>query len=249
MTSLVPLAPQSVQYTCNSACTNEALGIGPGNKVWVTVLATFHCTILIYHIYSIYVLFFLLTNTTIHTCMHTHFVSLCLANVDVDHLKALGTAISAEECLSLCCDLGQERCQYLWVFKEACFSVGCDNNGIGCLPQLLPVGVKIDSIYVKMQYAAMETDLDDVEELLDNQLVDKSRNHGVDEKGHPPVADAGRNVTVQLPVDVVHLYGNRSKSDQVSQGCSLAQNIRCFILSLSLSLSTGHQVLPMAVDQ
>ena len=161
-----------------------------------------------------------------------------IANVNVDHLKSLGTAISAEECLSRCCDLGQKRCQYLWVFKEACFSVGCDDDNIGCLPQLLPVGVKVDSIYVKMQFVAMETDLDDVEELLDNQLADKDRNRiegGVNEKGRPPVADAGGDMTVQLPVDVVHLYGNGSKSDQVSLGCSSASP--CFILSLSLSLS------------
>ena len=168
----------------------------------------------------------------------THLVSLHLANVNVDHLKALGTAISAEECLRLCCKLGQERCQYLWVFKEACFSVGCDNGGIGCLPHLLPVGVKMDSIYIKMQYVAVETDLDDVEELLDNQLIDKSRNKGNDgganEKGHPPLADAGGNVTVQLPVDVVHLYGNGSKSDQVRLGCG--SDICCFIHSLSPSL-------------
>ena len=156
--------------------------------------------------------------------VHTLFVFILhVANVNVDHLKALGTAITAEECLSRCCDLGKERCQYLWVFKEACFSVGCDDSSIGCLPQLLPIGVKIDSIYVKMQYVAMETDLDDVEKLLDNQLEDKSRKKGgINEKGRPPVADAGGNMTVLLPVDVVHLYGNGSKSDKVSLGCSLA---------------------------
>ena len=160
-----------------------------------------------------------------HTHTSSFLCSLCLANVDVDHLKALGTAISAEECLSRCCDLGQKQCQYLWVFKEACFSVGCGrDNSLGCQPHLLPIGVKIDSIYVEMQYVAIETDLDDVEEILDNQLVDKNRDKGskdgVNEKGHPPVADAGGNMTVQLPVDVVHLYGNGSKSDQVSPKCT-----------------------------
>lgn len=77
----------------------------------------------------------------------------------------------------------------------------------------------MDSIYVKMQYVAMDTDLDDVEEILDNQLTEKSRNKsnggGANEKGHPPMADAGGNVTVHMPVDVVYLYGNGSKSDQV----------------------------------
>ena len=135
-----------------------------------------------------------------------------VANVNVDHLKSLGTAITAEDCLSRCCNLGQKRCQYLWVFKEACFSVGCDDGSIGCLPQLLPIGVKVDSIYVQMQYVAMETDLDNVEELLDSQLVDKDRNKnnegGINEKEHPLVADAGGDMTVQLPVDVMHLYGN-----------------------------------------
>ena len=161
--------------------------------------------------------------TYIHTYIHTH--TLCRsANVNVDHLKALGTSVSAEECLRLCCDKGQTRCQYLWVFGEACFSVGCDNNGIGCLPQLLPTGVKMDSVYVKMQYVTKETDWNDMEETLDDHLIDKSRdkgNDGVNEKGHPPVADAGGNMTVQMPVDVVHLYGNSSKSDRVSLACSL----------------------------
>ena len=162
-------------------------------------------------------------NARTHCCtVHSFYnnIVIFIANVNVDHLKSLGTAITAEDCLSLCCNLGQKQCQYLWVFKEACFSVGCDNGNIGCLPQLLPIGVKVDSIYVEMQYVAMETDLDGVEELLDSQLVDKDRNKnnkdGINEKEHPLVADAGGDVTVRLPVDMMHLYGNASKSDHVS---------------------------------
>ena len=138
----------------------------------------------------------------------------------MDHLKVLGTGIKAEECLRLCCRLGQQRCQYLWVFGEACISIGCENGGIGCSPQLLPSKVKMDSVYVKMQYVLREEDLDDVEETLDNHLGHDDENGN--EKGYPPskvkgpVADAGGDVTVQLPVNVVHLYGNGSKADQVS---------------------------------
>ena len=140
--------------------------------------------------------------------------------MNVDYLKALGTSITAEDCLQLCCKMGHERCQYIWVFGEACFSVGCEAGSLGCLPRLLPVGIKMDSLYVKMQYVAKETDLNDIEETLDKELIDKSRDKsgdgGDNEEGRPPVADAGGNVTVQLPVDEVRLFGNRSRSDQVS---------------------------------
>ena len=120
----------------------------------------------------------------------------------------------------MCCRMGQQRCQYLWVFGEACISIGCESGFIGCSPQLLPTKVKTDSVYVKMQYIVKEDDLDDVEETLDNHLGND--NEDDNEKEHSPskmkspMADAGGDVTVQLPTNVVHLYGNGSKADQVS---------------------------------
>ena len=135
------------------------------------------------------------------------------ATISVDHLKALGTAISAEKCLSLCCKMGRDKCQYLWVFGEACFAVGCEHGGIGCLPQMLSKNVKMDSVYLRMQYVVKDTDLDDFEDLLDDHLSDKDK----DKQGHPPpVADAGADIVVTLPNDVVYIYGNGSKGDQVS---------------------------------
>ena len=153
--------------------------------------------------------------------------------------------------------MGERRCQYLWVFGEACFSVGCDDGDTGCLPKLVPTGIKMDSVYVKMQYVDKGNDLNDMEETLDNQLIDKSRNKdrdddddGANEKGHSlgPVADAGENLTVLMPVDVVYLYGNSSKSDQVSLQHTFiklsTENLHSFISiivllfdSLTLSLS------------
>ena len=136
----------------------------------------------------------------------------------MDHVKALGTDISAEQCLSNCCKLGQKRCQYLWVFGEACFAIGCEDDVMNCMPQLLPSNVKTESIYVKMQYVMKETDLDNIEETLDEQLLEKGKDGDDDDndKGHPPVANAGGDVTVQLPADIVHLYGNGSTGHNVS---------------------------------
>ena len=141
------------------------------------------------------------------------------ATVSIDHLKALGTEITAEDCLKLCCKLGQQRCQYLWVFGEACFSVGCEkDDGVHCQPRLLPSNVKMDSVYVKMEYVAKESDLDGFEKMLDDHLGEKGDDDDDDDdnkQGRPLVADAGGDVTVRLPAEVVHLYGNASKGNKV----------------------------------
>ena len=80
------------------------------------------------------------------------------------------------------------------------------------MPQLLPSSVKAESLYVKMQYVMKDTGLDNIEETLDKQLLEK----GNDELPVPgPVADAGGDVIVRLPVEIVHLYGNKSTGHNV----------------------------------
>ena len=59
-----------------------------------------------------------------------------------------------EDCLHKCCRKGPNSCQYMWVFKNQCFSVACSSDSISlCYPQ--DVGGEADaseSTYYSMAY-------------------------------------------------------------------------------------------------
>lgn len=53
-------------------------------------------------------------------------------------------------CISQCCKLGPDKCQYAWLFTGKCFTVGCTEEGADkCVPLSVP-SIK-SSIYVQIQ--------------------------------------------------------------------------------------------------
>lgn len=56
------------------------------------------------------------------------------------------------QCISQCCKLGPEKCQYAWLFTGKCFTVGCTQEGADkCLPLSVP-NIKT-SVYVQIQHS------------------------------------------------------------------------------------------------
>ena len=128
--------------------------------------------------------------------------------------------ISAEECVNKCCALGPSGCQYLWVFGSACFGVSCDDDHSACEPRKVSPSFTMETVYIQMNYASIADIL--AKQILLGDLDEEgsrsggSRSGGSREGGDsPPVADAGSDFTVQLPVNEIHLYGNGSRDDKV----------------------------------
>ena len=58
------------------------------------------------------------------------------------------------ECFQQCCMLGVDRCQYLWIFRNKCYAVGCSLQSNYCDPQLVHPNVPpATSTYFEVYYS------------------------------------------------------------------------------------------------
>ena len=135
----------------------------------------------------------------------------------MEHLKVLGDNLSADECISQCCSLGPERCQYLWVLKSTCIAVACEKSKMSsCFPQKA-VSNGMQSVYVSMEHPKQVSD--GMEEALEwvNQFVRGGKGGGKEGGDSPPIAAARTDeIEITLPTNEVYIYGNHSKDDKVS---------------------------------
>lgn len=84
-----------------------------------------------------------------------HKASIPAGRTEVDYIKSYHVDTSSEEgikeCISWCCQLGGNHCQYAWLFTGKCFAIGCTEENAG---QCRPVHVLSlsSSIYVALRH-------------------------------------------------------------------------------------------------
>lgn len=82
--------------------------------------------------------------------------SIPAGETDVDFLQSFHVLASVyedavTECVTHCCKLGRDRCQYAWLFADKCFTIGCTkDHAQKCRPMYKALG---SSIYVALQYS------------------------------------------------------------------------------------------------
>ena len=152
--------------------------------------------------------------------------------------KAGQPTVSAEYCISQCCQLGPDDCQYMWVIWGSCFAVSCQSESDSCDPvplkssSLYPSFSNIESVYVEMLFHNKSSTRPTPTERTFGSLQgeeDRTELNGVEQDGAAdqdivtvdgavdalPVARAGGDVLVVLPQTTATLYGNRSTDDKV----------------------------------
>ena len=61
-------------------------------------------------------------------------------------------ALSQSECARLCCEIGPSQCQYVWLYNDNCFSVGCHRDSLeNCKPRYV-AELQHESIYTELYY-------------------------------------------------------------------------------------------------
>ena len=64
--------------------------------------------------------------------------------------------VTRDECGQACCELGQIKCQYMWMIKGKCLAVSCagaDSNMCSPAEFTATSGDKVFSTYFKMGYS------------------------------------------------------------------------------------------------
>ncbi len=78
---------------------------------------------------------------------------LFLEPLKLDGLQYLGRRTSIEKIVVECCQLGSEKCQYLWIYGDDCYAVSCTTTPQACEPTHQQRDqATTTSIYVKIEH-------------------------------------------------------------------------------------------------
>lgn len=143
----------------------------------------------------------------------------------------------AESCVSKCCQMGPENCQYLWIVLKYCYAVSCDSGSVDCEPIELPDSSSLDSIYFPV---TLDTgDLDST----GGGGIGVGNSDGMGTEGVitdlAPVANAGPDVTILYPKNSVTLNASLSTDDQVIISFTRVSNMTIS----TVNFSTGNTEL------
>lgn len=141
---------------------------------------------------------------------------LLLDGLAVDEFELLGKATTSnllEQCVAKCCQLGEGKCQYMWIVKKQCYAVACSPGSSACDPAEISDSDTLNSIY----FPVTMTKHSSVGVATSPHGNDGDTGDSADSA---PVSNAGSDVSITFPDKTsVILDGSLSSDDKVSSYC------------------------------